>query len=137
MYLLDTNVLSEIRKSRKANPQVRRWVASVDADSLYLSVISIFEMEKGVLRMERLDRGQGSALRTWLNTRVIPAFEGRILPVDTEVAICCASLHVPDPRSDRDSFIAATGLIHKMTVVTRNTSDFIPTGVPVLNPWEF
>ncbi len=137
MYLIDTNVLSEMRKLSKAHPHVRRWVASVDAAAMFLSVISIFEMEKGVLSMERRDPQQGSALRIWLNTRVLSAFRGRILPIETEIATRCAALHVPNPRSDRDSFIAATALVHGMTVVTRNVSDFQPTGVALLNPWEF
>ena len=136
MYLLDTNVLSEMRKGGKAHPQVRRWVASVDAASLFLSVMSIFEMEKGVLLLERRDAVQGSVLRTWLRTRVLSAFKGRILPVDSEVALQCAALHVPDPRSDRDSFIAATAVVYGMTVVTRNVADFKRTGVNLLNPWE-
>ena len=136
MYLLDTNVLSEMRKSGKAHPQVRRWASSVDADALYLSVISIFEVEMGIRRMERHDRAQGSVLRSWLNTKILSAFQSRILPVDTEIAIRCAALHVPDPRSLRDSFIAATALVYDMTVVTRNIADFKFTGVSLLNPWE-
>ena len=137
MYLLDTNVLSEMRKPGKADARVRRWAEGVDAASLFVSVISIFEMEKGVLSMERRDPRQGSALRTWLTKHVLSAFNGRILPVDSAVAMRCAALHVPDPRSDRDSFIAATAIVHNLTVVTRNVTDFKSTGVAVLNPWEF
>jgi predicted nucleic acid-binding protein len=136
MYLLDTNVLSEMRKSGKAHPQVRRWAASVDAASLFLSVISIFEMEMGIRRMERRDRAQGSVLRSWLHTKILSAFQGRILPIDAEIAVRCAALHVPDPRSYRDSFIAATALAYDMTVVTRNITDFKAMGVALLNPWE-
>lgn len=136
MYLLDTNVLSELRKGRKAHPHVSRWATTVDAAALFLSVISIFEMEMGIRRMERRDKVQGSVLRSWLETRVLSAYQGRILSMDTEVAVRCAALHVPDPRSFRDSFIAATALVYDMTVVTRNIADFKLTGVRLLDPWN-
>ena len=137
MYLLDTNVLSEIRKSGKAHPSFRRWTARVDAAELFLSVISIFEVETGILRLERRDKKQAAILRAWLQSRVLEGFKGRILPVDTDISIHCAALHVPDPLPFRDSFIAATALAYDMTVITRNVRDFAPLGVTVLNPWEF
>lgn len=137
MYLLDTNVLSETRRSRKAHPSVRRWFASIDASEVFLSVISIFEMEMGVRRMERRDKKQAAILRMWLQDRVLKAFEGRILPIDLEVSVRCADLHVPDPKPFRASFIAATAMAYNMTVVTRDVADFLPTGVALLNPWEF
>lgn len=137
MYLLDTNVVSELRKIRlgKANCHVADWADSIDATDLYLSVISIQELEIGVLLAERRDPSQGAIFRTWLNGHVLPAFIGRILAVDTAVALHSARLHVPDPRPVRDGLIAATALVHGMTVVTRNVADFKPTGVPTLNPW--
>jgi len=137
MYLLDTNVVSELRKIRlgKANRHVADWADSMDATDLYLSVISIQELEIGVLLAERRDPSQGAIFRTWLNGHVLPAFIGRILAVDTAVALHGARLHVPDPRPVRDGLIAATALVHGMTVVTRNVADFKPTGVPTLNPW--
>jgi hypothetical protein len=135
MFLLDTNVVSEIRKGAKADAQVRRWAALIAPPSLYLSAISILELEIGVLLIERRDRAQGRLLRAWLQDRVLTAFEDRILPIDTAVARRCAALHVPDPHADRDALIAATALVHGMTVVTRNTADFTGTGVPLLNPW--
>ncbi|MDD5295475.1 MAG: type II toxin-antitoxin system VapC family toxin [Rhodocyclaceae bacterium] len=136
-YLLDTNVVSELRKIRlgKADSQVAAWADSVDAGDLYLSVITIQELETGVLLAERRDPSQGAFLRTWLEAHVLPAFAGRILAVDTTVALRSAALHVPDPRPVHDALIAATALVHGMTVVTRNVSDFNPTGVAVLNPW--
>ena len=139
MYLLDTNVVSEFRKESagKADRHVAAWARSVRADSLYLSAICILEMEQGILLMERRDTLQGAILRAWMENRVLRAFAGRILPVDTPIAIRCAALHVPDPRSYRDSLIAATALVHAMTVVTRNVSYFKPMGVTVLNPWHF
>lgn len=138
MYLLDTNVISELRKAKsgKANQNVLTWANSVSAASLFMSVITVLELETGILQIERRDPTQGAILRTWLNTHVLPAFAERILPVDTAVAQCCAKLHVPDPHSDRDALIAATALNHGLTVVTRNTSDFVATGVELSDPWK-
>jgi len=138
MFLLDTNVVSELRKVRsgKADRHVAAWANSVDADDLYLSAITVQELEIGVLLVERRDFSQGAMLRAWLNSYVLPAFTDRILPVDTVVAQCSARLHVPDPRPIRDGLIAATALVHGMTVVTRNLVDFQSTGVPTLNPWD-
>ena len=138
MYLLDTNVISELRKAKsgKADKNVVSWANNVSATRLFLSVITILEIETGVLLVERRDPSQGAVLRSWLNAHVLPAFSERILPFDTAVAQRCAKLHVPDRRSDRDSIIAATALVHGMTIVTRNVDDFEPTGVEILNPWN-
>jgi toxin FitB len=138
MFILDTNVVSELRKNRngKANRGVAGWANSVDAADLYLSVITIQELEIGVLLAERRDPQQGALLRTWLNAYVIPAFIGRILVVDVAVVQRSAPLHVPNPRPIRDGLIAATALVHGMTIVTRNVADFESTGVMVLNPWD-
>ena len=137
MFLLDTNVVSELRKARtgKADAQVVRWADSLDAAVLYLSVITVMELEAGVLQIERRDATQGALLRAWLEDQVLPGFTGRILPIDAVVAQRCARLHVPDPRADRDALIAATALVHGMTVVTRNIADFETTGALLLNPW--
>jgi predicted nucleic acid-binding protein len=137
MYILDTNVVSELRKIRhgKADSHVADWADSVDAADLYLSAITIQELEIGVLLAERRDPSQGAIFRAWLNSHVLPAFTGRILAVDTAVAQRSARLHVPDPHPVRDGLIAATALVHGMTVVTRNVADFEATGVAILNPW--
>lgn len=135
MYVLDTNVISELRKGKKAERRVRMWARMVSAGSLYLSVISVLELEIGILLVERRDPTQGAILRAWMDGHVLSSFSGRILAVDTAVAQRCASLHVPNPRSDRDALIAATALVHGMTVVTRNVGDFHTTGVAVVNPW--
>ncbi len=138
MYVLDTNVVSELRKVRsgKADAQVAKWADSVDAAALYVSAITILELEIGVLQMESRDPNQGAMLRAWMNEHVLPEFVDRVLPVDTAVARRCARLHVPDRHGDRDALIAATALVHAMTIVSRNIADFESTGVPVLNPWS-
>jgi predicted nucleic acid-binding protein len=139
MFILDTNVVSELRKVRvgKADLRVGQWADSVKAESLFISAITVLEIEIGILQIERKDFRQGAVLRTWMDTLVLPEFNGRIFPVDTAVALRCARLHVPDPKSERDAVIAATALVHSMTVVTRNMSDFEATGVPLVNPWEY
>ncbi|GMU70343.1 MAG: ribonuclease VapC [Steroidobacteraceae bacterium] len=139
MFILDTDVVSELRKVKagKARRNVAAWNESVELAQTWLSVITIHELELGTLLLERKDQAQGAVLRAWLDTRVLPGFEGRILPIDTLVAQRCARLHAPNPKPLRDAFIAATALVHGMTVVTRNVDDFEPMGVEILNPWEW
>jgi predicted nucleic acid-binding protein len=138
MYLLDTNVVSELRKARagKADKHVAAWATSVPVASLFLSVITVQEIEIGVLLVERRDPSQGAVLRTWLESHVLPAFEDRVLAVETSVARRSAALHVPDPCPVRDSLIAATALVHGLTLVTHNVADFERTGVRLLDPWR-
>ena len=138
MFLLDTNVISELRKvgDGRADPNVTSWIAAQDAGRFYISALTVMELEIGVLRIERRDPGQGARLRSWLEERVLPEFADRTLPVDSAVARRCARLHVPDPRSDRDALIAATALVHGMSVVTRNRRDFEATEVPLIDPWS-
>jgi predicted nucleic acid-binding protein len=138
MLLLDTNVVSELRKvlAGRAHPNVAQWSATLDTATLYISAITVHELEIGILLAERRDPPQGAVLRTWLETLVLPAFDGRILPVDQAVARRAATLHVPDTQPINDAFIAATALVHGMTVATRNAADFVATGVRLLNPWD-
>ena len=136
MYLLDTNVISALRRPDKADPLLREWAAGVPVSRFYLSVISVLEIEHGVLLKLRKDKKQGLLLRAWVDNEVLPRFEGRILSIDVDIALQCAKLHVPDPQPERDALIAATALVHKLTVVTRNENDFVPTGVQVINPWD-
>jgi predicted nucleic acid-binding protein len=135
MFLLDTNVISELRKARAADPKVVAWANSVEAGVLFISAITVLELEQGVLLVERRDARQGMALRAWLDDPVMPEFSRRTLPIDADVARRCAGLHVPDPRSERDALIAATALVHGLTVFTRNIADFDKTGVRLINPW--
>lgn len=138
MFLLDTNVISELRKAGdgKADANVIAWLADEDAASFYISAVTLMELELGILSMERRDGDQGARLRAWMKSHVLPEFTERTLPIDSTVALRCARLHVPDPRPERDAYIAATALVHGMTVVTRNVADFEPAGVTILNPWE-
>lgn len=136
MFLLDTNVISELRQGKPSpSPQVRAWAALHPSSHLYLSAIGLLELELGVQALERRTPPQGSALRAWLNG-VSTAFSGRILPFTHHTAPVCAALHIPNPRAERDAMIAATALEHRFTVVTRNVADFQHTGVPLLNPWN-
>jgi toxin FitB len=137
MFILDTHVVSELRKIRlgKADIHVAAWADGVDAADLYVSVITIQEIEMGILLLERRDSQQGVLFRNWFNDQVLPTFANRILSVDKTVALRSAQINVPNPRPVRDGLIAATALVHGMTVVTRNVADFEPTGALVLNPW--
>ena len=134
--LLDTNVVSELRKRPGvADPRVLAWADAQDVDDLYISVISVMEIELGVARIERRDAEQGAILRAWFERAVIGDLDGRTLPVSLTIARRTALLHVPDPRPDRDAHLAATAHVHGLTVATRNVADFAPTGVSVFNPW--
>lgn len=136
MYLLDTNVVSELRKGRRADANVLAWTDSVAPGALFISVIPLLEIEKGILLVERRDPAQGAMLRSRFNDQVQTTFAERTLVFDAKMALRCAELHVPDPRPERDSMIAACALASGFTVVTRNVSDFIASGVDVLNPWQ-
>ena len=136
MFLLDTNVVSELRRADGAAPTVRAWANGVAASTLYISAITVLELERGVVLLERRDAPQGAVLRTWLDRRVLPAFEGRVLAVDTYVARRCAAPHVSDPRPERDALIGATALEHGFTLVTRNVGDFRLPGLKVIDPWR-
>ena len=137
-YLLDTNVVSELRKvgDGKADANVTKWVGGQDSNELFISAITILEIERGILSIQRRDPAQGSRLRGWMDSRVRPEFAQRILPIDDAVATRCAHLHIPDRRNEADALIAATALVHGLTVVTRNIQDFGNTGAIVIDPWQ-
>ncbi|MBF2715624.1 type II toxin-antitoxin system VapC family toxin [Agrobacterium vitis] len=136
-YLLDTNVVSELRKvgDGKADRNVTEWIGAQDSRTLFISAITILELERGILSLQRRDAAQGSRLRTWMDGRVRPEFAERILVIDDAVATRCAHLHIPDRRNESDALIAATALVHGLAVVTRNIQDFEGTGVVLINPW--
>jgi predicted nucleic acid-binding protein len=137
MYLLDTNVVSELRKAvdGRINQGVQSWTEGIFPEFMFISAITVLELEIGVLQIERRDKKQGAILRSWLNHHVLPAFSERVLPIDLAVAQRCASLHVPNPKSERDAMIAASAIENRMTIVTRNVSDFSQSGVKVFDPW--
>jgi predicted nucleic acid-binding protein len=137
MFLIDTNVISELRNPRIADRSVLAWAERLHSGDWFLSAITILELERGALRALRKDERKGVMLIGWLKNRILPEFNGRILPVDLDVALRCAALHVPDPKPERDAMIAATGLVHGLTIVTRNVGDFASCGVPTLDPWAF
>lgn len=137
MFILDTNVVSELRKARsgRADLNVTAWAQSVPSSALYLSVITAMELENGIEAVRGRDQNQYSALRAWMDNFVMSAFAGRILDFDLPAAIRCAGLNRPQPKPLRDSMIAATALQHGMRVVTRDIDDF-ESMVAVLNPWD-
>jgi predicted nucleic acid-binding protein len=138
MFILDTNVVSELYRAGdgRADANVTAWLSANDAREFYISAVTLFEIEVGILRSERRDPAQGARLRQWMLNGVIPEFGQRILPIDATTSFRCAALQVPRTRPDNDAWIAATALVHDMTVVTRNTADFATTGVRLLNPWQ-
>lgn len=136
MFLLDTNVISALRRPDKAHRNVVAWANAIPAASFFISAISILEIEVGARLIQRKDTTQGAVLRNWIDNHILARFDGRILAIDTAVAQRCAQLHVPNPRAERDALIAATALVHSLTIVTRNVGDFESTGVPLLNPWD-
>lgn len=135
MFLLDTNVVSELRRPERADANVRSWAGKTPAELYALSVVTVQELERGTLLMERRDAMQGAILRRWLEGEVLTKLGARTLPIDVAIARQCAHLHVPDPRPERDALIAATALTHGLTLVTRNTTDFERMGVTLINPW--
>lgn len=134
-FLLDTNVVSELRHRRRANPAVAAWAEEQEPGNLYLSVMTMMELEIGILRLTRRDTTRANALRRWLEHAVKPLFLGRIIPIDVDIATRCAQFHVPRTRPERDALIAATALTRGLALVTRNVADFEPLGVSIVNPF--
>lgn len=137
MYLLDTNIISASRRRTQHNTQVFDWLANIREEALYTSVVVFMELERGILSMERKDEAQGHVLRTWFETVVKPSFSGRLLGIDQQTANLCSRLHIPDHMPENDAWIAATTIQHRLTLVTRNTTDFRHIGVSLINPYTF
>ncbi|MFB2552524.1 type II toxin-antitoxin system VapC family toxin [Ensifer soli] len=137
-WLLDTNIVSELRKAGdgRADANVVAWIGARDAGLFHLSAITILELERGILGVARRDAAQGVRLRAWLDGHVRPEFSGRILSVDDAVATRAARLHVPDRRNEADALIAATALVHGLSLVTRNTRDFEGCGLDLIDPFQ-
>ncbi|WP_339779799.1 type II toxin-antitoxin system VapC family toxin [uncultured Thalassospira sp.] len=138
MYLLDSDVIVELRKagSEKANENVVKWANSVPTAGTFLSAITILELEIAILEFEWQDEERGAIMRKWLDDHVIPAFDGRVLPINEKVARKCAQFHSRGSHSEGATLLAATALVHGLTVVTRNIDEFKPTGVTLCNPWD-
>jgi predicted nucleic acid-binding protein len=138
MFLLDTNIISESRKlgTPRIDPRAASWLAQIDVETSFVSAMTIFELERGVQRIERRDAAQGAVLRRWLDDQIMTTYEYRTLPLSREVALICASLHIPDPKSERDAWIAATAIDAELIVVSRNVGDFATMGVRLINPFE-
>jgi toxin FitB len=134
MYLLDTNVLSELRKWNRADTNVIAWFKDADPDVMFISPIVIAEIEMGVLAIERKGQQQGRLLRAWAE-KINAEFQDRCIPIDREIARLFAKLQVPGRRPERDAWLAATALREGLMVVTRNTADFRLMDVPLINPW--
>lgn len=139
MFLLDTNVISEMRKidSGRADSHVSTWIDEQDASDLYVSVVTLAELDYGIRLKQRRDPNQSLFLRRWFNHSVLPFFEDRIVTIDFQIAMKYSEINVPNHLPDRDSWIAATALVHTFVVVTRNTKDFEASGVALYNPWTF
>jgi len=136
MYILDTDVVSDLRRRDRIAPGAVRWLDSIPESELFISAVTLFEIQRGALRRRRRDEAQGALFIDWITRLVIPSFAERTLAFDADIALLCAALHVPDPRPERDAMIAATAIHYGMIVLSRNVRDFVPMGAPVLNPWE-
>ncbi|MFT4076113.1 MAG: type II toxin-antitoxin system VapC family toxin [Asticcacaulis sp.] len=137
MYLLDTPVIGELRKARTGgcDEGVMRWASGIARQNLYMSALTLLELENGVARAERRDRAQAAPLRTWLDEQVMSAFDGRILPVDAGVVKKRATL--ADVKNERDALLAATAQVHGLVLVTRNPNPFKALRTKVFTPWGY
>jgi predicted nucleic acid-binding protein len=135
-YLFDTNVVSELRVLRRAHPSFRAWALAVDVATVFISAITLLELERGVFAAERRKQPHAPILRDWMTDHVLPTYRERILPIHAEIALACARMPPRNPDHDADLLIAATAIVNDLTLVTRNVADFAGTGVRLLNPWS-
>jgi predicted nucleic acid-binding protein len=134
-WLLDTNVVSELRKGERSNPNVRAWQASTRGQDKFISVLVLGEIRRGIESARRRDVPQAIALEQWL-MRLTETFRDRVLPVDARIADRWGVLSVPDPPPTADGLLAATALVHELTLVTRNVHHVERTGVRLLDPFS-
>jgi len=134
-YLVDTNIVSELRKKRRCDPGVAAWFAQVPSEEIYLSALTLGEIRKGIESLRRRDAASAEVLDRWLH-ELAADYAGRILPIDQAIAEQWGRFNVPDPLSMLDSLLAATASVHRMTLVTRNLKDVERTGVGCLNPFS-
>ena len=132
-WLVDTNILSELRKGERANAGVREWFAGAQDDELFTSVLVLGEVRRGIESIRRRDVPSALALEQWL-TRLTTSFQDRVLPIDAAVADRWGALNVPDPVPTVDGLLAATALVHDLVLVTHNVRDIARTGVRLLDP---
>lgn len=135
-YLLDTNVVSALRRKDRADKRVLDWFERFAGAEFFVSVLTMMEIEIGVRRLELYDKPQAAIIRAWKDGPLESQFRGRSVNVDREIAECCAALHAPDPRPEIDALIAATAIVRRLTLVTRNERDFAGMPVTVVNPWS-
>lgn len=137
MIIFDTNVVSELRKQStdRCEPSVSQWSETIDISSTYLSVITVLEIELGIRQIERRDKKQAHILQSWFD-QLMHVYEKRLVPIDKQVALRAAALHVPNPKPERDALIAACALRYGFTLATRNTKDFEHMALRLVNPWE-
>ena len=133
-FLIDTNVVSELRKGKRANARVRQWFAAVDEGDLFISVLTLGEIRNGIERLRRRDPASAATLEAWL-TQLTATMRDRILPITPSIADRWGRLGVPDPRPVIDSLLAATALVHDLTLVTRNVTDVEYSGAKLFNPF--
>jgi predicted nucleic acid-binding protein len=133
-YLVDTNVVSELRKGERCNRGVASWFATIESDEVYLSVVTLGELRKGIENIRRRDQPSAQALETWL-LELTTSHEDRLLPIDQTIAEQWGRFNVPDPLPVLDGLLAATAAVHGLTLVTRNLKDVERTGVACFNPF--